>query len=356
MLAAPLPRFQLIPFEMIAPRSLASYLVKGIVPREGLIIVWGPPKCGKSFWCFDISMHVALGIEYRGRRVRQGGVVYIAAEGASGQGARIEAWRKARMTENIDHVPFHLLPDRLDLIADGALLVSDIRAQVGTKTPALVVIDTLNRTFAGSESSDEDMTAYIRAADAIKDAFGCAIMVVHHCGIESTRPRGHTSLTGAADAQIAVKRDPAGLVVSVVEWLKDGQEGAQTTSRLEVVEVGIDEDGEPVTSCVITASDEAPVAKGKRSPKLAPSIQVALDAVRAAIADAGTEPPTSNHVPTSVKVVPIELWRKYAYQRGIAESPEARQKAFKRAVDTLSAKGLVGTFDGSVWVVDLFQS
>jgi hypothetical protein len=30
-------------------------------PRVGLILVWGPPKCGKSFWTFDTVMHIALG-------------------------------------------------------------------------------------------------------------------------------------------------------------------------------------------------------------------------------------------------------------------------------------------------------
>jgi len=34
----------------------------------------------------------------------------------------------------------------------------------------------------------------------IRNAFGCAVIVVHHCGIDATRPRGHTSLAGAVDA------------------------------------------------------------------------------------------------------------------------------------------------------------
>jgi RecA-family ATPase len=69
------------------------------------------------------------------------------------------------------------------------------------------VLDTLNRSLGGSESSDEDMSAYVvRASDAIRDEFDCVVPIVHHCGIDGTRPRGHTSLTGAADAQVAVKR------------------------------------------------------------------------------------------------------------------------------------------------------
>jgi hypothetical protein len=47
------------------------YLVHGVIPREGLVLVWGPPKCGKSFWVFDLLMHVALGWQYRGRSIQQ---------------------------------------------------------------------------------------------------------------------------------------------------------------------------------------------------------------------------------------------------------------------------------------------
>ena len=35
-----------------------------------------------------------------------------------------------------------------------------------------------------------------------------------------------------------------------VEYMKDGAEGDTIVSRLENVEVGIDEDGDPITSCV----------------------------------------------------------------------------------------------------------
>jgi hypothetical protein len=95
------------------------------------------------------------------------------------------------------------------------------------------------------------MTAYIRAADAIREAIGCAVIIVHHCGIDGTRPRGHTSLTGAVDAQLAVKRDGVGNIEVKVEWMKDGPEGDVVASRLEPVRVGTDSDGEPITSCVV---------------------------------------------------------------------------------------------------------
>jgi choline dehydrogenase-like flavoprotein len=51
---------------------------------------------------------------------------------------------------------------RTDLIADHKQLIAEITGQ-SSERPALVVIDTLNRSLAGSENSDKDMAAYIRA-------------------------------------------------------------------------------------------------------------------------------------------------------------------------------------------------
>lgn len=87
-------RFKLIPFESLMPGADPEYLIKDLFPCGGLIVVWGPPKCGKSFWTMDATLHVALGWEYRGRKVQQGAVVYCAFEGQSGYGKRAEAFRR----------------------------------------------------------------------------------------------------------------------------------------------------------------------------------------------------------------------------------------------------------------------
>jgi RecA-family ATPase len=71
-------------------------------------------------------------------------------------------------------------------------LIIAIRDTLGDEQPVMINLDTLNRSLRGSESSDEDMTAYIRATDAIREAFDCTVVIVHHCGIDGTRPRGHT--------------------------------------------------------------------------------------------------------------------------------------------------------------------
>ena len=241
--------FTLVPFNRLKPGTGTSHLVKGLIPRVGIVAVWGPPKCGKSFWAFDLAMHSALGWEYRNRRVIAGTVVYCAFEGAEGFKARAAAFRRHHNVAPDAEVPFFLMPTRLDLVKDHMGLIASIQGQ--SETPVLVVLDTLNRSLRGSESSDEDMTAYLNAADAIREAFECAVIIVHHCGVDGTRPRGHTSLTGTVDTQLAVKRDVADNVLVTVEHMKDGPEGDMIASRLERVGLGSDDDGDPITSCVI---------------------------------------------------------------------------------------------------------
>ena len=184
----PSTRFTLVRFGEIKPLDGdEDYWVKGLLPRTGLAVVWGPPKCGKSFWTFDLLMHVALGWQYRGLRVRQGPVVYVCLEGTRGFRKRKEAFRIAKMTgaNEPQDPPFFLVSNPLALVRDVKTLIADIKRQVGEDVPAIVCIDTLNRSLTGSENKDEDMAAYIRAADMIRDAFDC--LVRHHPPLAARR-------------------------------------------------------------------------------------------------------------------------------------------------------------------------
>jgi hypothetical protein len=116
-------KFQLIPFRDLRPGIGRNYTVKGLIPRTGTVIVWGPPKCGKSFWTFDLMMHVALDWMYRGRRVVSGEVVYCPFEGAKGFNDRAEAFRRYHKLDPEKDVPFFLLPSHAKLVRDHKALI-----------------------------------------------------------------------------------------------------------------------------------------------------------------------------------------------------------------------------------------
>ena len=345
-------RFQLVRFAEIKPEGNDQYLVKGLLQSSGLVVVWGAPKCGKSFWTFDLLMHVALGWKYRDRRVQQGTIVYCALEGAQGFRNRTEAFRQAKLSETDSGDPhFYLMAASLSLVRDHKAFIAAIAKQLEDQKPAAVCVDTLNRSLEGSESSDEDMAAYIRAADAIRDAFGCLVVIIHHCGHNGDRPRGHSSLMGALDVQIAVRRDSADNIVAELELSKDGETGAQFVSRLKVIEIGVDQDGDPITSCVIEEVEGAPTAASKtRAPPK--SAQTALRALQTAIVEAGESAPPSNTIPAGARVVNVETWRRYAYQSGISDSNDASalRKAFARAHKTLVDNAHVKAWNEWRWL------
>ena len=351
------PRFQIARFAAIKPDGNAQYLVKGLMQSTGLAVVWGAPKCGKSFWTFDALMHVALGWDYRGRRVRQGTIVYCALEGAQGFKNRIEAFRQAKMSEaDGGDPPFYLMATPLSLVRDQKAFIADISKQLGGQKPVAVCIDTLNRSLDGSESSDEDMTAYVRAADAIRDAFGCLVVIVHHCGHNGDRPRGHSSLMGALDVQIAVRRDANDNIVAELELSKDGETGAQFVSRLKVVEIGADQDGDPISSCVIEAVD-APAAAPKVTAKGRTSD---VEKIKRAIADAyarlaDSVEPLPGFDGALVRKVHVDKLRDEIKSRGFLETDDddkltsTARSNFRRAKTDLIAEKRFIEADKQFW-------
>ena len=72
---------QLLTWSQIRLSTAARFLITNIIPMVGLVVVYGPPKCGKTFWVFDLVMHIALGWSYRGLRTKQGLIVYCLFEG-----------------------------------------------------------------------------------------------------------------------------------------------------------------------------------------------------------------------------------------------------------------------------------
>jgi hypothetical protein len=213
------------------------------------------------------------------------------------------------------------------------VLIADIKAQLSAP-PGIVFIDTLNRSLAGSESKDEDMAAYLAAAAKIEQTFGCFVMLVHHCGIDGTRPRGHTSLTGAVDVQLAVERLDDRQIVLRVELAKDIAEGAEIFSRLETVELGMDPEGDPITSFVVLPEEGRTGKTSVTEVKLSDNQQTMVSLLQ----DAGAAGLTTNE------------WNDRAREIGIGSKRHATLYDLQRS---LRKKKLVHR-DGERWIAEQY--
>jgi hypothetical protein len=263
--------------EALAPPLHRDTVVRGLLHKGSLTVVYGLPKSGKSFLVTDLALAVAEGereMWMEHRIMQHGPVLYVACEGHGGFWKRLCAMVPIS-NRTLDH--FVLAKGRPKLIVDdsgrGYHWVphpDDINKACErvldrlSHLPIVVVIDTVFRSFGGANVNDSaHMNSYIAAAQGVADE-GIAVVLVHHSTKVGNTPAGSVSLIGAADTLIAVRKDAEGHVWEVEE-AKDDAETPPRAFKLEVVESIADAFGDYVSSCkVIDLRDRKEEAKPSR--------------------------------------------------------------------------------------------
>lgn len=245
-------RFPVLAAHDFASRPAPEWIVKGVLPRAELAVVFGESGSGKSFWILDLAAAVALG-EYEWRDCKVKGpasVVYIAAEGAGGFRNRLAACAKARGIE-LAHLPIKVIADAPNLMekADAIDISKSIVAAGGAD---IVIVDTFAQTMPGAnENSGEDMGRALAHCKGIHRATKALVVLIHHSGKDSSKgARGWSGLRAAADVEIEIVRE-GDTRCAIVTKLKDGEDGKEYGFALDVVDIGSDADGDPIKSCVV---------------------------------------------------------------------------------------------------------
>ena len=83
-------------------------------------MIWGRSGSLKSFVALDMGLCVATGLTWHGHATKHGRVVYLAAEGARGLGARAMGWMKTR-GRDLPEPTFQIIPHGLTLVNSGDL-------------------------------------------------------------------------------------------------------------------------------------------------------------------------------------------------------------------------------------------
>jgi len=228
-------RFALLSCEQVEALEPPEQLIDGLLTVGGLGITYGPPGSYKSFLALDMALHIATGREWHGRAVKAGPVVYVAAEGASGLGKRVRAWRQHHQAGPIPN--FHTITEAPQLMQpdDVAALLRQIRRL--PVPPVMVVLDTLARcVVGGEENSNRDIGQAVDGAAKIQKATGAHVQIIHHSGKDGAL-RGASCLPGAADTQISVRaRD--GYATLECEKQKDAAPFAPITFARRIVGQG----------------------------------------------------------------------------------------------------------------------
>lgn len=339
------------PIREIEPLLSRRYLVKGWIDCATVSVVYGESNVGKTFFALDLALHVAAGRIWRGHRVQGGPVVYVAAEGGFGIHNRIVAARTAD-SSLLTEAEFHLLPIAIDLfeaIDSGAL--HEALNKLGVR-PDMIVFDTLARSMGGGdENSAQDMGKVIASIDRIRRATAAHVMVVHHSGKDTSRgARGSSALRAAVDTEVELTRKDE-VITAAQKKQRDQAVGPQFSFRLDDVLLGIDEDGDPVTTCRVVPCDVPYSGADRRKPS--PSEARVLQALGQYIADYGKPNPcgTGWRDVDSSRVVQVEPFKAFAGEKQHHETTKERSRAVRDALKGLEKKGIVAFKEEHVWIV-----
>ena len=290
-----------------------EYLVRNLIEVHSLVSITGPSGQYKSFVAVDFGCCFVSGRSWNGRTVKRGAILYLAGEGRGGIKRRIKAWCIANNLALSDMRGFYL--SRNTLMMDGSNIEQIVSEMAGVEVVA-IFIDTTARHIPGNENDSRDMGAYINAVDALRSRLGAVAIMVHHTGHDTTRGRGSTVYRAALDTEIMC--DKSQLIFSKT---KDAEPPPPMEFKLVSVEIGADEDGEVITSCV-------PVY-GERSERSKSTNFTRHEAIgiRALCEVAAKE----NKIINNKYAGSTEVWREHFYTLRKSEESDVKQEALKKA-------------------------
>lgn len=314
-------KFRIMSIADMADLDPPEWKIGGVIPAHGTSAIYGPPGSLKTFACLDMGLSIASGMEWQGRDTKPGRVLYIAGEGQYGISRRVLGWCHHHEID-ISRPRFSLIPQSVAM-PSGEL--DELLRAIDTmpEPPTFIALDTITRMFgAGSQNKDDDMAGYIRATERLGAHCGAHVMSVGHSGKDKDRGLfGSMLLTGALDTMICVTRDEAFVTLCNTAPMgkqKEGEEFEDIVLASHVVR--FTHRGREDSTLVLLPSKKMDEEKKNRVGKVEAQV---LEIINSALAEGRVLKKTSIYAMCS-----------------------ADQSNVRRAMKTLTAKGLIGPEHG----------
>ncbi len=351
-----------------------EWLVKGLIARREVSFLAGPSQSGKSFLVSDLALAIARGVPWFNRVVRRGAVAYIAAESSQGvTNLRLPAYALHHEIGYDADLPFLVITKSPNFYRDEEQvqkLVTEILAYeeaVGLKVE-MVVLDTFSAATRGAdEIKGVDMSKIHDRLKMIVEKVKTAVLVVHHMNAQGDKLRGHTSLFGDVDSVLTCqidenKKDADGRQIRQVraDKVKEGANRHKIEFVLRQVEIGTDEDGDRITSCVVAApakvvDDEA--AEPGDFEFRNDNSRLLFACLHESIRKRGQSPDAGMPVPPGQKVCSVAQWRELYARKAphddkitVGDREKKVQRAIGAAILKFQQLNLIGHDSGSVWL------
>lgn len=239
-------------------------LVEAILVDGELVCHFGPPKSGKSFTAIALALSIASGVPVFGKYkiLRPGPVVYLSGEGHQGMKRRMRAWGAAHglSDDELAALPFYYrtsVPNTRDAANEAIAYVEGIRSAL-SRSPVLVIIDTMARTLGGmDEDASGDATLFLDMVQYMRDRLSTTMWCIGHTGKDASKGiRGSSNFAAGFDTMLLQTRDEkTGLMYLGTDVAKDAEPFGPLELKLESVPLG--EGEKPGYSLELTGGEGA---------------------------------------------------------------------------------------------------
>jgi phage/plasmid primase-like uncharacterized protein len=330
--------------DMMANISKPDWLIKGILERGSMNLLFGESGAGKSLFAMDWAFCAGNGKDWHGHKVKEElKTLYILGEGFRGASMRFKALSQK----------YSLTPKNIRLSRRSINLLDNREADEIIKVvteldfiPDIIIIDTLHRNMVGDENSSEDMAMYFKSIELLARRLNAAIVTVHHSGHgDKGRSRGSSSIKAAMDAEFCVTKNGDGITFSCTKS-KDFGFGTDMSFIIKEVELEGDvfydaDDDKQITSVYVDYQGVATKEK-----ELTKNQQKTIDALFETLEAHGKKDCVMDEKGIYHTTVTFDQW--YMFVKDVFKGVDNVSKDFKRSRDSLLKQRLIGN-NGDFW-------
>lgn len=191
-----------------------EFYIKDILPKQGVMLVYGEPKVKKSWLVEYMGFCLSTGTEWLGLRTEQARTLICNFEISP----IAYAWRLRDMAVNF-HVQNQMFYETSPMLMylDDDQNFNEFKAGVRELAPRVIVLDCLAACYGGDENDGEQMARWIEKISQLKQENEASIVIVHHTNknllsnSSVDRARGHSRLTGWVDTLCYMVQQPLGI-------------------------------------------------------------------------------------------------------------------------------------------------
>jgi hypothetical protein len=352
-----------------------DWLVDQILPEIGTALFPGPWGSYKTFVVIDLAMAVMLQRPFAGRAVKQRcGALFVAAEGAFEIPVRLQAaFEESPSYEDGKSLPFAWIETCPRLLDKNALKALEAMAKEADQKMqsehgvglGLIIIDTMAAAAGfNDENSNAETQAVMNMVTALANSTKTLVGIVDHFGKSAeVGTRGGSAKEASADAVLAIlaDRDSTTDPRLLVRKVRGAPQGAEISFTPKLVDLGCDQNGNPVgTLTIVWGEEKARASAAAGQPVWPKHLRVFHQALTEALISNGKDLRLGADGPV-VKAVDCEYVRAEFYRIYPADGDtgdkrqEARRRAYNRNLKDAQERRLIGVrVDGNrtdVWLV-----